>query len=59
MIVDKNQFDAEPEPLTVEEALKETVKGGKIEHLQVDAESLSFDNVGRWLEIFPAGLNNI
>ena len=39
--------------------MKEIVKGGKIEHLQVDAESLSFDNVGRWLEIFPAGLNNI
>ena len=53
VIVDKNQFEAVPEPsrLTVEAALKQTVDGGKIENLYVDAESLSFDNVGRF-ELF-------
>jgi hypothetical protein len=48
VIVDKNEFEAVPEALTVEEALQQTVEGGKIGNLRVDRESLSLDGVGKF-----------
>ena len=48
VVVDKNQFEAEPDPLTVEEALQQTVEGGKIGNLRVDPKSLSLDGVGKF-----------
>ena len=48
VIVDKNEFDAVPEALTVEEALRQTVEGGRIGNLAVDPNSLSLDGVGKF-----------
>merc|ERR1712183_297834 len=45
VIVDKNEFEAVPEALTVEQALQQTVEGGKIGNLAVDPKSLSLDGV--------------
>ena len=47
VIVDKNEFEAVPEALTVEQALQQTVEGGKIGNLAVDPKSLSLDGVGK------------
>ena len=40
VIVDKNQFDAAPNALTVQEALNKTAAARKIGNLKVDSESL-------------------
>ena len=48
VILDKNDFEAQPEAITVEEALQKAVDGGKIGNLAVDPKSLSLDDVGKF-----------
>ena len=44
--VDKNKFEDEDKPFTVEEALEATVLAGKVGNLKVDPKSLSLGDVG-------------
>jgi hypothetical protein len=43
VVVDKEEFEAEADPLTVETALLETMAGGRLGHLKVDPNSLELD----------------
>eukprot|EP00092_Neocalanus_flemingeri_P024776 GFUD01026865.1.p1 GENE.GFUD01026865.1~~GFUD01026865.1.p1 ORF type:complete len:678 (-),score=153.52 GFUD01026865.1:380-2230(-) len=45
VFIDKNEYEAVPEALTVEEALQQTVEGGRVGNLDVDPNSLSLDDV--------------
>ena len=45
VVLDKNEFEAEEEKLTVEDALKQTVTGGRVGSLVVDPESLTMGEI--------------
>ena len=46
VIVDKTEFEADPDSLTVEEALSKTVEAEKIGIFKVDRDSLSVGETG-------------
>ena len=45
VVLDKNEFEAEEEKLTVEDALEQTVTGGRVGSLVVDPESLTMGKI--------------
>ena len=49
VLVDKNEFESEESPLTVEAALKDTVSRGRIGIFKVQPSSLSLDGVGKFV----------
>ena len=49
--VDKTEFDAEAQPLTVQEALNQTVKAGKVGRFTIDPTSLDFIGESKYYKV--------